>query len=558
MAGKYDDLASQIVELVGGKSNVKCVAHCITRVRFKLKDESKANDEAISELPNVIKVMHANGQYQVVVGNIVEDVYDAVLKAGGFSDGGAVDADDDDAAPKGVTDVIIDLISGIFAPMLGTFAAAGIMKGLLALATFLVPSFANDGAYTLLYTVADGMFYFLPVVLGYTAAKKFKMSEFNGMAIAFALVYPTMVALTSGEVVGSVELGFAGTFSWYTTFLGLPLIMPASGYTSSVIPILLMVWFGSTLEHWVKKWMPASMKMFFTPLIVVTVTVTLGYLVIGPIATLITNLLGEFFALLFGLPMIGSLLGCTLVGAFWMCLVIFGFHWSLVPIALVNLSTLGHDYILGSVIAHSFSLGAVLFAMYLKNKDEKFRGIALPAMISAFFFGVTEPAIYGVALPDKKAFINASIGSAVGGLIIGISGAVVYMSGGLGVFNWLSFIDPSGVNGINHMIWLSLPRSWVPPWALRSSLPPTSPRLPSSLHDKDLVPSRRGSAPPVFFKWTRGPAQASIEASPRNWPIYYLLTVGANHTAVYQKSPSRLPAVLFLAIAVWSGVCGKK
>lgn len=312
MAGKYDDLAAQIVELVGGKSNVKCVAHCITRVRFKLKDESKANDEAISELPNVIKVMHANGQYQVVVGNIVEDVYDAVLKAGGFSDGGAVDADDDDAAPKGVTDVIIDLISGIFAPMLGTFAAAGIMKGLLALATFLVPSFANDGAYTLLYTVADGMFYFLPVVLGFTAAKKFKMSEFNGMAIAFALVYPTMVALTSGEVVGSVELGFAGTFSWYTTFLGLPLIMPASGYTSSVIPILLMVWFGSTLEHWVKKWMPASMKMFFTPLIVVTVTVTLGYLVIGPIATLITNLLGEFFALLFGLPMIGSLLGCTL------------------------------------------------------------------------------------------------------------------------------------------------------------------------------------------------------------------------------------------------------
>ena len=425
MAGKYDDLAAQIVELVGGKSNVKCVAHCITRVRFKLKDESKANDEAISELPNVIKVMHANGQYQVVVGNIVEDVYDAVLKAGGFSDGGAVDADDDDAAPKGVTDVIIDLISGIFAPMLGTFAAAGIMKGLLALATFLVPSFANDGAYTLLYTVADGMFYFLPVVLGFTAAKKFKMSEFNGMAIAFALVYPTMVALTSGEVVGSVELGFAGTFSWYTTFLGLPLIMPASGYTSSVIPILLMIWFGSTLEHWVKKWMPASMKMFFTPLIVVTVTVTLGYLVIGPIATLITNLLGELFALLFGLPMIGSILGCTLVGAFWMCLVIFGFHWSLVPIALVNLSTLGYDYVLGSVIA----------------------------MISAFFFGVTEPAIYGVALPDKKAFINASIGSAVGGLIIGISGAVVYMSGGLGVFNWLSFIDPSGVNGINHMIW---------------------------------------------------------------------------------------------------------
>ena len=453
MAGKYDDLAAQVVELVGGKSNVKSVAHCITRVRFKLKDESKANDQAISALPNVIKVMRANGQYQVVVGNIVEDVYDAILKVGGFADGGSVDADDDDAAPKGVADVVIDLISGIFQPMLGTFCAAGIMKGLLALATFLVPSFANDGAYTLLYTIADGMFYFLPVVLGYTAAKKFKMSEFNGMAIAFALVYPTMVALTSGDVIGSVDLGFAGTFSWYATFLGIPIIMPASGYTSSVIPILLMIFFASKLEKWVKTWMPVALRMFFTPLVVVTVTVVLGYLVIGPIATLISNLLGELFAVLFGLPVVGSALGCTVVGAFWMCLVIFGFHWSLLPIALNNLSTLGYDFVLASTIAHSFALGAVIFAMYLKNKDEKFRGIALPAMISAFFFGVTEPAIYGIALPNKKAFINACIGSAVGGLVVGLSGAVIYISGGLGVFNWLSFIDPSGVNGINHMIW---------------------------------------------------------------------------------------------------------
>ena len=397
--------------------------------------------------------MRANGQYQVVVGNIVEDVYDAILKVGGFADGGSVDADDDDAAPKGVADVVIDLISGIFQPMLGTFCAAGIMKGLLALATFLVPSFANDGAYTLLYTIADGMFYFLPVVLGYTAAKKFKMSEFNGMAIAFALVYPTMVALTSGDVIGSVDLGFAGTFSWYATFLGIPIIMPASGYTSSVIPILLMIFFASKLEKWVKTWMPVALRMFFTPLVVVTVTVVLGYLVIGPIATLISNLLGELFAVLFGLPVVGSALGCTVVGAFWMCLVIFGFHWSLLPIALNNLSTLGYDFVLASTIAHSFALGAVIFAMYLKNKDEKFRGIALPAMISAFFFGVTEPAIYGIALPNKKAFINACIGSAVGGLVVGLSGAVIYISGGLGVFNWLSFIDPSGVNGINHMIW---------------------------------------------------------------------------------------------------------
>ena len=397
--------------------------------------------------------MQANGQYQVVVGNKVEDVYDAVVAVGGLVAGGEIDAEDD--APKGIAAKAIDLISGIFAPMLGTFAAAGIMKGILAAITQFVPEFANDGAYTILYTIADGMFYFLPVILAYTASKKFRMNEFTGMAIGLALVYPTMVALTGGEVVGSIDLGFAGTFSWYATFLGIPIIMPASGYTSSVIPIILMIWFGSTVEHWCKKWMPASVKMFFTPLVTMTASIVLGYLVIGPIATLITNLLSLIFSALFGLPVIGSVLGCTIVGAFWMCLVIFGFHWSLVPIALVNLTTLGYDYILGAVIAHSFSLGAVLFAMYLKNKDENFRGICLPAIISSFFFGVTEPAIYGVALPDKKAFVVASIGSAVGGLIIGLTGAMVYISGGLGVFNWLSFLptDPASTVGIMHMVW---------------------------------------------------------------------------------------------------------
>ncbi len=451
---KYDELAQQIVELVGGKENVISITHCITRLRFKLKDESKADDEKISQLPHVIKVMSTNGQYHVVVGNIVEDVYDAVIKAGGFADGGAVAADDDEPAEnKGAASVIIDLISGIFSPMLGTFSAAGIMKGLLALAVFLWPSFETNGAYTMLYTVADGMFYFLPVILAYTASKKFKMSEFNAIAIALALVYPTMTALTSGEVVGSVDLGFLGTFSWYADFLGIPIIMPASGYTSSVIPILLMVWFASKLEHWVKSWMPSAMKMFFVPLITVTVSVVLGYLVIGPVATVITNILGSIFSVLFGLPVIGSVLGCTLVGAFWMCLVIFGFHWSLIPLAIVNLMNLGYDYILAATIGHSFALGAVVFAMYLKNKDEKFRGIALPAIISAFFFGVTEPAIYGVALPDKKAFVVASFGSAISGLIIGLTGAQVFMSGGLGVFNWLCFIDPAeGGNGISFMV----------------------------------------------------------------------------------------------------------
>lgn len=165
--------------------------------------------------------------------------------------------------------------------------------------------------------------------------------------------------------------------------------------------------------------------------------------------------MSSIIQIIFGLPVVGSVVGCVLVAAFWMVLVIFGFHWSLVPLGIVNLTTLGHDYILACMIGHSFALGAALFAMYLKNKDENFREFALPAMISAFFFDVTEPAIYGIALPQKKPFVVACIGSAVGGLIIGLSGAVLFISGGLGVFNWLSYLptDPSSTIGATYMIW---------------------------------------------------------------------------------------------------------
>lgn len=453
MAKDYTQLCRDILENVGGKENINGLTHCITRLRFKLKDDTKANTEVIEKLPGVIKVMNANGQYHVVVGNKVEDVYEQFIKVSGVAAGGAVEVDEAEG-PKTPAAIIIDLISGIFAPILGPFCAAGIMKGILACITQFYPEFANDGAYTVLYTIADGLFYFLPVMLAITAARKFKMNEFTALGIGVALVYPTMVALTGGDVLGSADLGFFGTFSWYATFLGIPIIMPASGYTSSVIPVLLMVWFGSVVEHWTKKWMPNSVKMFFTPLLVMTLSVVLGYLIIGPVATLITNILSSIFQLIFGLPVVGSIVGSVVVGAFWMCLVIFGFHWSLVPIGIVNLTTLGHDFILASMIGHSFALGAALFAMFLKNKDAQFREICLPAMISAFFFGVTEPAIYGIALPQKKPFVIACIGSAVGGLIIGITGATVFISGGLGIFSLLSFLptDPASTVGFSMMI----------------------------------------------------------------------------------------------------------
>ena len=216
MASKYDGLARIIIQNVGGKSNIISVAHCITRLRFKLKDESKANKEVLESTDGVIKVMQAGGQYQGVIGNQGNDVYDAVLEVGHLNAAGAVDEDgnavDDGGSESGgkksPVSMLIDVISGTLQPTLGVMAATGIIKGLLALFDFigLIPS--TSGTYQVWYAVADGFFYFLPIILGYTAAKKFKMNEFIGMAIGIALCYPAMVNSTAGEVLGTV---FSGT-----------------------------------------------------------------------------------------------------------------------------------------------------------------------------------------------------------------------------------------------------------------------------------------------------------------------------------------------------------
>ena len=456
MLDSCGDLARSILDNIGGLDNIESVAHCFTRVRFKLVDEGRADTAAIEALPGVLKVIRANGQYQVVVGDKVDEVYEAVLAHGGFEERPPATTVE---KPMGLAARAIDLVSGIFQPMIAAFAAAGVMKGLLALIVFtdewfFAGAFAGSGAYGLLHAVADGMFYFLPVVLALTAARKFRLNEFTALGIAFSLVYPAMAAMADGEVVGSVELGLAGSFSWCADFFGLPLIMPAGGYAGTVVPIVLMVWFASKVEAWCKRWMPRPLKLFFVPLVTMVAAVVSGYLVIGPAAMLVTNLIAALFQGLFGLPAVGSVVGYTLLAGLWMCLVAFGCHWSLIPVAIMNVSVAGYDHILASVVAHSFSLGAVVLAMYLKNRDGEFRALAMPAMVSSFFFGITEPALYGIALPERRALRNACIGSAVGGFVIGLSGAVSYMSGGLGVFNWLSFVDPGVLgNGVAHLVW---------------------------------------------------------------------------------------------------------
>lgn len=460
MASKYDGLARIIIQNVGGKSNIISVAHCITRLRFKLKDESKANKEVLESTDGVIKVMQAGGQYQVVIGNQVNDVYDAVLEVGHLTAAGAVDEDgnaveEDNAGggKKSPVSMLIDVISGTLQPTLGVLAATGIIKGLLALFDFigLIPS--TSGTYQVWYAVADGFFYFLPIILGYTAAKKFKINEFIGMAIGIALCYPAMVNSTAGEVLGTVFGGTAFEMSYYQTFMGIPVIMPASGYTSSVVPIILAVAIAAPIEHWLKKVIPDVIKLFVVPFVTLVIMVPLTYLVIGPVASILCSILSLVFNAIYNIPVVGGIIGGILIGAFWQVLVIFGLHWGLVPLAMINYGLMGYDTFLSPYFCVSFAQTFVVLAIILKTKNEKTKKVAIPAFISGIF-GVTEPAIYGVTLPKKKPFVYSCIAGAIGGAFTGFMNTRSYSIGGLGLFGLPSFIDTTGNMGITNMIYI--------------------------------------------------------------------------------------------------------
>lgn len=452
MASKYDGLARIIIQNVGGRDNIAALSHCITRLRFNLKDESKANTDALKETDGIVTVIQAGGQYQIVIGNHVAEVYSVVCERAHLSQ---MSSEEENTGNDNMSlgEKIIDTISGSFQPMLGLLCVAGIIKGLLALWEFLAGSgITSTGAYMIWYAVGDGFFYFLPIILGYTVAKKLKSNEFIGMAIGIALTYPVMVNVTGGELIGSVLAGTAFQMDYYTTFFGIPVVMPASGYTSSVIPIILAVVCAAWLEKKIKNLIPSVVRTFILPLVVLAIMAPLTYLVIGPISAILCSIIKMIFTFLYNLPVAGGFIAGTLVGAFWQVMVIFGLHWGLLPLCLENYATLGYDFTLCPYFCVSFAQAFTVLAIILKTKNQKLKDVAIPSFISGLF-GVTEPCIYGITLPKKTPFIMSCIGGAVGGAIIGGMGVRSYTNGAMGLFGLTSYID--GANkSIYSLIWV--------------------------------------------------------------------------------------------------------
>ena len=433
MGKKYESLINTIIKNIGGKNNVNSVTHCVTRLRFKLKDESKANTEKLTKTDGIVTVIQSGGQYQVVIGNHVPEVYEELVDALGISQGTEDEADD---STKGFFNKFIDLISGIFTPILAILVATGMIKGINGMLVSLSVITNTSGTYNILQAIGDSLFYYFPIFLGYTAAKKFKMNHFTGMAIGASLLYPNVMNLMNGEAMYTLFAGTTFASEIKIEFIGIPVILMT--YSTSVIPVLIATFFAAKLERFFKKIIPSVVRSFLVPASVLLLIVPSTYIVIGPIATWAGNILGNITLSIYNLsPIVAGLL----LGGTWQVLVMFGLHWGVIPIAINNIVTLGYDPVLGLALATPIATAGVVLAIAIKTKSKKLRSIAIPASISSFF-GVSEPSLYGVTLPRKKPFYITLVASSIGGAIIGFFDSKIYMFGGMGVFSIPSRINP--------------------------------------------------------------------------------------------------------------------
>lgn len=438
--GKYEQLAKDIIKHVGGKENISSLTHCITRLRFQLKDETKADDEILKNMDGVVTVMKSAGQYQVVIGNHVSFVYADVCEVAGIGDNTDQKAEGEH---KNVFDALIDTISGIFQPILGIMTAAGMLKGLNAL--FLAFGWYGDTSGTAIFmnTIGDALFMYLPVLLGYTSAKKFGLKPFVGLVIGAALCYPAIQMSTlsaAGEPLYTLFTGTLFESPIYMDIFGIPVI--TMDYTSSVIPVILICFFASKCQKGLNRIIPETLRFFFVPMFTLFFALLCGFIVIGPIATFASNLIAEG---IMNVRNFSPMLAGALVGGFWQVLVIFGLHWGFIPIYINNIATLGFDNVMMPFFGATFAQTAVVIAMLIKTKDIKLRNLCIPAAISGIF-GVTEPAIYGITLPRKKPFIISCIASAIAGAYFGFANLREFIMGGLGIFEFPAMIDPATNN----------------------------------------------------------------------------------------------------------------
>ncbi len=420
-ATKPEVLATDVLRGVGGQENVASVTHCATRLRFQLKDRSKADRPALESIPGVMAVMEAGGQFQVVVGSQANSVYEALnTTASGTAE---------TSTSRNLASRAIDLVTSIVTPVIWVLAASGLIKAALGLAAVIWPSFASTTTYAVLFLAGDAIFQFLPVVLAITAARRFAANLYVSVTIAAALVYSATIGVVAGADGASVPLSTFASTGGDLNFLGIPVVM--TNYLSSVIPIVIAVYVQSQFEKWLNRVIPAAVRNFVVPMIVLLFIIPATFLAIGPVANLVGVGLAAAVNWLFALsPMVAGLV----MGGLWQVFVIFGVHWGFVPVIFQDLQSPGYSLLVGPLFAAVLAQAGAAAGVAVRTKNRDLKLVAWPASVSALVAGISEPAIYGVTLRLKQPFIFGAVAAAVGGAIAA--------AGGSGI---ATFVLPSGL-----------------------------------------------------------------------------------------------------------------
>lgn len=406
---KHQELIKEILMNIGGESNIESVTHCMTRLRFVLKDDKKGNIDAVKNLKGVVGCVNKGGQFQIVIGTHVSDVYEELMESASIHSGGI------EKKKKFEVSQIFDLIAGIFMPIVGALAGSGMVKAILAVcvATNLIDT--TSQTYTMLYMISDIVFYYLPFFLAYSAAKKFKINPYVSLIFAGMLVHPTFMGLKgAGEAVA---------------FLGLPVNMAT--YTSSVIPIILIVSFQAIVEKYVNKFTPNAIKTFFVPMMTILIVAPVGLIILGPIGAILGGYLSTFFIFL---DTKASWIVPTLVGGLAPLLVMTGMHYSLGAAQSVQRATVGYATILApGMIASNMAQAAATFAVSVKTKNKDLKALSSSCAITAIC-GITEPALYGVNMKLKRPLYATMLAGGVAGLYAGITGVKAWSAGTSNIF----------------------------------------------------------------------------------------------------------------------------
>lgn len=407
MAKDYTKLAADILLNVGERQNISSLTHCMTRLRMTVKDKNKVMTKELEQLEGVIQVIDAGGQIQIVIGTKVSQVYDEVVKITGVIQP-EENMTEDSVKKESLVGRCINLIAGLFTPILGAFIGAGMLKVILMVLTTCGVLTTEMGTYQILYAAADAIFYFLPIALAVTAAKKFGCNQFVALVIAGALIYPDIITLYN-----------AGT---QITFLKIPVVL--ANYSTSVIPAIVAIWFTSVVEKSLKKILPPIFQNLFLTMLEITICVPATFLVIGPVTTYVGNALAAGYTFIMG---INPVIAGVIVAFAWPCLIIFGLHWGFFPIVMNNIATMGYDTLFVITGPNNMAQAGASLGVFLKTRNKELKSEAGSCALTGVVAGVTEPAIYGVNLKYKKPFVIAMIFSGIAGGIVAYSGTHIAM-----------------------------------------------------------------------------------------------------------------------------------